>query len=52
MLHNICILQNDIMTVGVQHYEEIQAIVSNNNAEMRNAKRIRIMNALEMKLNI
>lgn len=50
VLHNICILQNDVMIVGVQHYEEIQALVRNNNTEMGNAKRMRIMNALEMNL--
>jgi len=50
VLHNICILQNDVMTVGVQHYEEMQAFVRDNNTEMGNAKRMRIMNALEMNL--
>ncbi|XP_029664802.1 putative nuclease HARBI1 isoform X1 [Formica exsecta] len=50
VLHNICILQNDIMTVGVQHYDELQARVCGNNTEMGNAKRTRIMNTLEMKL--
>lgn len=50
VLQNICTLQNDVMTVGVQHYEEVEALVRTNNTEMGNAKRMRIMNALEMKI--
>lgn len=50
VLHNICILQNDTMTVGVQHYGEVQPLVRDNNTEIGNAKRMRIMNALQMKL--
>lgn len=50
VLHNICILQNDVMTVGVQPYEELQAPVRDNNTDMGNAKRIIIMNTLPMKL--
>lgn len=50
VLHNICILQNDVMTVGVQHYEELQGPVRDNNTEMGNAKRTRIMDALQMRL--
>lgn len=38
------------MTVGVQHCEEVQALVRDNNTEMGNAKRTRLMNALQMKL--
>lgn len=49
VLHNICILQNDIMTVGVQYCEELQAPVRDNNTEIGNAKRTRIMNTLQMR---
>lgn len=48
VLHNICILQNDVMTVGVQHYQETQALVRDHNTEMGIAKRARIMNVLQM----
>lgn len=51
VLHNICILQNDVMTVGVQHHEEYQAHIRDNNIDLGNAKRIAIMNALQMKIN-
>ena len=46
VLHNICILQNDVITVGIQHYEEYEAHIWNNNSDLGNAKRITIMNAL------
>lgn len=38
------------MIVGVQHYEELQTPVRNNDTDLGNAKRTRIMNALQMKL--
>ncbi|XP_011871036.1 PREDICTED: putative nuclease HARBI1 [Vollenhovia emeryi] len=48
VLHNICILQSDVITVGVQHYEH-EAQIHGNNNELGNAKRITIMNALQMR---
>ncbi|XP_018368346.1 PREDICTED: putative nuclease HARBI1 [Trachymyrmex cornetzi] len=51
VLHNICLLQNDVMTVGVQHHEEYQAQIRDNNTDLGNAKRIVIMNALPIKIN-
>lgn len=51
VLHNICILQNDVMTIGVQHYEQHQAQIRDNNNDLGNAKRITIMNALQIRIN-
>ncbi|XP_029158019.1 putative nuclease HARBI1 [Nylanderia fulva] len=54
VLHNICILQNDVITVGIQHYDqdELQQPVRNNNTELGNATRMRVMNELQMKLQL
>ncbi|XP_029164256.1 putative nuclease HARBI1 isoform X1 [Nylanderia fulva] len=50
VLHNICILQNDIMFVGVQQHKEVQAFVRDNNTQRGNAKRTTIMNDLQIKI--
>jgi len=49
VLHNICILQNDVMTIGVQYHEELQAPVRDNDTALGNVKRTRIMNTLQMR---
>lgn len=51
VLHNICLLQNDVIPVGVEHFEEVHAPVRDNNTELGNAKRIRIMNELQMNID-
>lgn len=51
VLHNICILQNDVITIGVQHYEQHQAQIRGNNNDLGNAKRITIMNVLQIRIN-
>ncbi|XP_011688459.1 PREDICTED: uncharacterized protein LOC105450363 [Wasmannia auropunctata] len=53
VLHNICVLQNDEIPIGIQlrHVEEIDHIIHNNNAtELGKAKRTLIMNALRMRI--
>lgn len=38
------------MVAGIQHYEQVQIFVRDNNTDIGNAKRTRIMNELQMKL--
>jgi len=51
VLHNICILQNDEMPISVQFsFDEEVDLVIQDNTELGKEKRIRIMNALQMRL--
>lgn len=52
VLHNICLLQNDEMPIGVQlrYNEEVDFVMYGNAIELGKEKRITIMNALRMKL--
>ncbi|XP_018398074.1 PREDICTED: putative nuclease HARBI1 [Cyphomyrmex costatus] len=53
VLHNICLLQNDEMVIGlVQHDDEANIVLDNadNAGNAGKEKRNRIMNALEMKI--
>lgn len=52
VLHNICILQNDIIELlGIyRNEEEARSILHDNAVELGNAKRIIIMNALPRKM--
>ncbi|TGZ47254.1 Uncharacterized protein DBV15_12955 [Temnothorax longispinosus] len=52
VLHNICLLQNDEMPIGVQfrHDEEVDHVIHGNAIELGKQKRITIMNALRMKI--
>lgn len=52
VLHNICLLQNDEMPLGVQfrYDEEINLVVHGDAIELGRQKRIEIMNILQMKI--
>jgi len=52
VLHNICLLQNDEMPIGIQfrHDEEADPTIYGNATELEKAKRVIIMNALQMKI--
>lgn len=51
VLHNVCILQNDEMPISVQFsFDEEVDFVIQDNTELGKEKRIRIMNALQMRL--
>lgn len=51
ILHNICLLQNDEMLIGIyQHDEQINLIIYENAVNIGNEKRNTIMNALPMRV--
>lgn len=51
VLHNVCLLQNDEMLIGVyQHNEQINPVIYENAVNIGNEKRNTIMNALPIKV--